>query len=121
MNVSDIIKGPFFPEAIKVKKVDTFGEEYLLLEGIGCQTNQYYERIFTQDELHSIAVISTAEETDNYLTGNIVQNRLLHVMLNLENKHSQKRATGISKSCRCLIKSKRYTAKCFSPRMYVIY
>lgn len=94
MNVSDIIKGPFFPEAIKVKKIDTFGEEYLLLEGIGCQTNQYYERIFTQDELHSIAVISTAEETDTYLTGDSVQNRLLHLMLSLEDKHSQKRAIG---------------------------
>ena len=48
MNVNDIIKGPFFPEAIEVKSVESFGEEYLLLEGIGCQTNQYYERLFTQ-------------------------------------------------------------------------
>ena len=51
MNVNDIIKGPFFPEAIEVKSVESFGEEYLLLEGIGCQTNQYYERLFMQDEL----------------------------------------------------------------------
>ena len=65
MNVNDIIKGPFFPEAIEVKSVESFGEEYLLLEGIGCQTNQYYERLFTQDELQSIVVISSTEGAEH--------------------------------------------------------
>lgn len=94
MNVNDIIKGHFFPEVIEVKKFDSFGEEYILLEGIGCQTNQYYERLFTQDELQSIVVVSTAEETDSQITGKSVQNRFLHLMLNLEDKHSRKRVLG---------------------------
>ena len=86
MNVNDIIKGPFFPEAIEVKRVESFGEEYLLLEGIGCQTNQYYERLFTQDELQSIVVVSSAEGAEHQLTGQSVQNRFLHLMLKLEEK-----------------------------------
>ena len=94
MNVNDIIKGPFFPEAIEVKNVESFGEEYLLLEGIGCQTNQYYERLFTQDELQSIVVVSSAEGAEHQLTGQSVQNRFLHLMLKLEEKQSQKMMRG---------------------------
>lgn len=66
MNVSRIIKGPFFPEAIEVKNGESFGGEYLLLEGIGCQTNQYYERLFTQDELQSIVLVSSTEGTTEH-------------------------------------------------------
>lgn len=94
MNVNDIIKGPFFPETIRVKKLEWFSDEYSLLEGIGCQTNQYYERLFTQDEINDITVIGSASETEKYLTGKSVQSRFLHLILELEGKYSQKRAIG---------------------------
>lgn len=94
MNISDIINGSFFPEPLRIKKVDLFDEDYFLFEGIGCLTNQYYERIFTKEELQSISVVSTAMKTGSYLTGDSVQNHFLDLLINITDRYSQKRAVG---------------------------
>lgn len=87
MNVGDIISGPFFPETIELKKYEAFGEEYTLLEGIGRKSNQYYEQLLTSTDLEKLTVISKSDESKNELTGVSVQQRLLHVILELEDRY----------------------------------
>ncbi|MQR86866.1 DEAD/DEAH box helicase [Bacillus megaterium] len=94
MNIGDIISGPFFPETIEIKKIESFGEYYFLFEGIGRQTNQYYEQLFTKKDIEKIAILSTAIETNLSFTGQDIQQRLLHLVLEIEDKYSQTRALG---------------------------
>ena len=61
MNIGDIINGPFFPETIEIKKLEAFGEDYHLLEGIGRQSNQYYEQLLTSHDIEKLTVVSTSK------------------------------------------------------------
>lgn len=94
MNIGDIITGPFFPEVIEVKRVESFGDNYFLLEGIGRQTNQYHEQLLTTEELQKITILSTTTETNLTLTSKDIQQRLLHLALDVEDKHSRTRSLG---------------------------
>ncbi|MFL0583703.1 DEAD/DEAH box helicase [Solibacillus silvestris] len=94
MNIGDIINGPFFPETIELKKFEAFGDVYYLLEGIGRKSNQYYEQLLTIKDLEKLTVISTSNESNIELTGETVQQRLLHLILELEDKYSKTRALG---------------------------
>ncbi|MGK8685805.1 DEAD/DEAH box helicase [Bacillus cereus] len=97
MQIGDIINGPFFPESIEIKKLEDFGEEYYLLEGIGRQTNQYYEQLLTKSDIEKINVLSTSTMSKVTLTGQAIQQRLIHLMLELEDKYSKTRALGNQK------------------------
>lgn len=94
MNIGDIISGPFFPETIELKKFEAFGEDYKLIEGIGRKSNQYYEQLLTLNDLEKLTVISKSNEALTELTGTSVQYRLLHLILELEDKYSKTRALG---------------------------
>lgn len=94
MNIGDIISGPFFPETIELKKFEAFGDDYKLIEGIGRKSNQYYEQLLTLNDLERLTVISKSNETVTELTGASVQQRLLHLILDLEDKYSKARALG---------------------------
>lgn len=94
MNIGDIISGPFFPETIELKKFEVFGEDYKLIEGIGRKSNQYYEQLLTLNDLEKLTVISKSNEALTELTGTSVQYRLLHLILELEDKYSKTRALG---------------------------
>lgn len=94
MRVSEIVKGPFFPESIEIKKVEEFDKEYVLIEGIGRQTNEYYERIFTNEELNKLEYVSTNFNTNTKLNGKDIQYNLLYMAVEIEDKHSKRRALG---------------------------
>ncbi|MCY8752959.1 helicase-related protein [Bacillus inaquosorum] len=94
MNIGDIISGPFFPEAIEVKKIEIFEEEYVLLEGIGRQSNSYYEQLLTTTDLNQVTILSTSTATHLTFSGQDVQQRLLHLALEIEDKYSKTRALG---------------------------
>lgn len=94
MNIGDIISGPFFPETIELKKFEAFGDDYKLIEGIGRKSNLYYEQLLTLNDLEKLTVISKSNEAVTELTGVSVQQRLLHLILELEDKYSKTRALG---------------------------
>lgn len=94
MNIGDIINGPFFPEAIEIKKLEAFGEDYHLLEGIGRQSNQYYEQLLTSHDIEKLTVVSTSRDLSNDLSGESIQQRLLYLILELEDRFSKTRALG---------------------------
>ncbi|MBE1555498.1 helicase-related protein [Sporosarcina limicola] len=94
MNIGDIITGPFFPEVIEIKRIEEFGDEYYLLEGIGRQTNQYHEQLIAKNDVNQITILSTSTETNMEFTGQDIQQRLLHLTLEIEDKYSKTRALG---------------------------
>ncbi|WP_203246554.1 DEAD/DEAH box helicase [Sporosarcina beigongshangi] len=94
MNIGDIITGPFFPEVIEIKRIDEFGDDYYLLEGIGRQTNQYHEQLLAKNDVDQITILSTSTETNIEFTGQGIQQRLLHLTLEIEDKYSKTRALG---------------------------
>ncbi|RTQ92247.1 DEAD/DEAH box helicase [Lysinibacillus telephonicus] len=94
MNIGDIITGPFFPETIEIKKVEQFGDEYQLIEGIGRNSNEYYEHLLSIEDLDKITILSTSSENRFELTGMDVQQRLIQLALEIEDKHSKARALG---------------------------
>ncbi|MCM3358658.1 helicase-related protein [Psychrobacillus sp. MER TA 171] len=94
MNIGDIISGPFFPEVIEIKRIEAFGEEYYLLEGIGRQTNRYHEQLLAKNDLDQITILSTSTETKMAFTGQDIQQRLIHLTLEIEDKYSKTRALG---------------------------
>ncbi|KAA0956135.1 DEAD/DEAH box helicase [Planococcus sp. ANT_H30] len=94
MNIGDIINGPFFPETIEIKKLEAFGEDYHLLEGIGRQSNQYYEQLLTSHDIEKLAVVSTSRDLSIDLSGETIQQRLLYLILELEDRFSKTRALG---------------------------
>ncbi|MER2170824.1 MAG: SNF2-related protein, partial [Psychrobacillus psychrodurans] len=94
MNIGDIISGPFFPETIEIKKYEAFGDDYKLLEGIGRKSNQYYEQLLTTKDLEKLTIISKSNESIRELTGNGIQQRLLYLILELEDRYSKTRALG---------------------------
>ena len=93
MNIGDI-SGPFFPESVEIKKLNGFGDEYFLLEGIGRKSNQYYEHLLTTADLEKIIVLNRPNGTNSELSGESIQQRLLSMVLENENKHSETRALG---------------------------
>lgn len=94
MDIGDIISGPFFPETIEIKKIESFGEEYILLEGIGRKSNQYYEQLLMSSDLEKLTVINKSSESKHDLIATTVQQRLLHLILELEDRYSKTRALG---------------------------
>lgn len=94
MNIGDIITGPFFPETLEIKKVEQFGDDYHLVEGIGRQSNEYYERLLSAEDVGKITILSTASENHFLLTGQDVQQRLIQLALEIEDRHSKARALG---------------------------
>nr|WP_075982593.1 helicase-related protein [Bacillus massilionigeriensis] len=94
MYIGDIINGPFFPEAIEVKKFEAFGEDYYLLEGIGRQSNTYYEQLLTTNDINQMTILSTPTASNLSFTGKDIQQRLLHLALEIEDKYSKTRALG---------------------------
>ncbi|MBT2582594.1 helicase-related protein [Planococcus sp. ISL-109] len=94
MNIGDIINGPFFPETIEIKKLEAFGEDYHLLEGIGRQSNQYYEQLLTSHDIEKLTVVSTSKDLSIDLSGESIQQRLLYLILELEDRFSRTRALG---------------------------
>ena len=94
MNIGDIITGPFFPEVIEIKRIEEFGDEYYLLEGIGRQTNQYHEQLLAKIDVDQITILSTSTEKNIEFTGQDIQQRLLHLTLEIEDKYSKTRALG---------------------------
>lgn len=96
MNIGDIVSGAFFPESVEIKKLDTFDEHYFLFEGIGRQTNQFYEQLFTNNDLDQLTIISSVMQHEKTLTGTDVQQQLVYLTLNVEDKYSRTRALGNS-------------------------
>ncbi|ANU22009.1 DEAD/DEAH box helicase [Planococcus donghaensis] len=94
MNIGDIINGPFFPETIEIKKLEAYGEGYHLLEGIGRQSNQYYEQLLTSHDIEKLIVVSTSKDLSVDLLGESIQQKLLYLILELEDKFSKTRALG---------------------------
>lgn len=96
MNVGDIVSGPYFPEAMEVKKVETFSTNHFLLEGIGRKTNQFYEMLLTDSEMEQITILSQLTTDIRTFTGSDVQKRLLYLTLETEDKYSNTQALGNS-------------------------
>lgn len=97
MNIGDIVSGPFFPESIEIKKFDLFNAEFYLLEGIGRQTNQFYEQLLLKDDLDLLTIISSIKQQEQLLTGADIQQHLVYLTLNTEDKYSKARALGNTK------------------------
>ena len=94
MNIGDIVSGPFFPESVEIKKLDTFNGDYYLFEGIGRQTNQFYEQLLTKDDLNQLNVLSSVIQQQKTLTGSDLQQQLVYLTLAIEDKFSKARALG---------------------------
>lgn len=94
MNIGDIVSGPFFPESIEIKKLESYNEEYYLLEGIGRQTNQFYEQLLTKDDLSQLKILSSVVQKEKILTGSDLQQQLVYLTLAIEDKYSKARALG---------------------------
>lgn len=94
MNIGDIIKGPFFPESLEIKRLEVYGEDYQLIEGIGRESNLYYEQLLTMGDMKKITVVSTVESVNHKLSGITVQIRMLDLILELEDRYSKTRALG---------------------------
>ncbi|MCR6524421.1 DEAD/DEAH box helicase [Lysinibacillus capsici] len=94
MNIGDIVSGPFFPESVEIKKLDTFNGDYYLLEGIGRQTNQFYEQLLTKEDLNKLNVLSSVVQQQKTLTGSDLQQQLVYLTLAIEDKYSKARALG---------------------------
>ena len=97
MNIGDIINGPFFPEAIEIKKLEVFGEGYHLLEGVGRESNYYYEQLVTASEMKKLIIVGATDNMSIGLSGESIQQRLLYLILELEDKFSETRAFGNQK------------------------
>lgn len=94
MNVGDIISGPHFPEVIEVKRFEEYGDEFYLVEGIGRNTNQYYEQLLEKDSLNQISILSSSMETNISFTGIDIKQQLIHLALENEDKYSNTRSLG---------------------------
>lgn len=51
-----ILRGPFWPEKVKVKAVKPINEEYTQIEAVGLETNTYYNPVLSQEEIKEIEV-----------------------------------------------------------------
>lgn len=51
-----ILEGFFWPDKIRVIDIKEYGENRVRIEGIGCNTNKYYNSILTKDDLNKIKV-----------------------------------------------------------------
>lgn len=72
LTVGDIITSTFFPEVVKIKKCEKFGD-FFIIEAIGEETNTYYERILEKDKIAKMTsreMESTKSRTDTEAVNN---------------------------------------------------
>jgi superfamily II DNA or RNA helicase len=56
-----ILEGFFWPDKIRVIDIKEYGENRVRIEGIGCNTNKYYNSILTKDDLDKVKILRRTE------------------------------------------------------------
>jgi hypothetical protein len=77
----NILKGPFWPENVRVISVKTIGENQIRIEAVGLETQRFYNPILSLEDIKFIEVI---EERPFQFTGNLVsgmRNKLFRGLL----------------------------------------
>ncbi len=53
----DILKGPFWPEKIRVISAKTIGKNWIKIEAVGLETNRFYSPIISEEDLREIEIL----------------------------------------------------------------
>lgn len=62
----NILRGPFWPEAVRVISIKSIGENQIRIEAVGLQTERFYKPILTPEDLKSVQIV---EEKTFQFTG----------------------------------------------------
>ncbi|MEM3431623.1 MAG: helicase-related protein, partial [Candidatus Micrarchaeia archaeon] len=54
---SNILKGPFWPERVKIISTKTIGKNQIYIEAVGLESNKLYKRIFFEEDIKSIEIL----------------------------------------------------------------
>lgn len=90
--IGEIISSSQFPESVEIKRCDVFGE-YFIIEAIGQETNQFYERMIEQDKIQEFKRLKDEKEAFR-IKANDVQSYLQYLLLRNERKFSKTRSLG---------------------------
>jgi superfamily II DNA or RNA helicase len=90
--IGEIVSSTQFPESVEIKKCEVFGD-YFVIEGIGQETNQYYEIMIEKDKIQDFKRIEQEKEVSN-VTALDVQKYLQYLLLRNDVKFSKTRALG---------------------------
>jgi SNF2 family DNA or RNA helicase len=51
-----ILKGPFWPERVRVLSAKTIGKHQLRIEAVGVNTNRFYNLVFSEEDIRKIEI-----------------------------------------------------------------
>ncbi|MDQ6598103.1 DEAD/DEAH box helicase [Bacillus salipaludis] len=91
--VGELVRGPFWPEVVEIKRYIKFSSQYYILEAVGRKTNSYYELMLDDSQIGSIERLSVNKH-DKLKSGRDLQYYLQYHVLKLDQKYSESRSLG---------------------------